>query len=216
MPPNTPRAGLEFDPSDPVQVAVKLTKLEGALAAAQQAFSQTANNLTQSMGALQTEVRAVADQVRDLAKISHKQDGHEAGLNRAFEAIRDLARETTRRFSDQAEDLEGWRSKYEAERDLWRSNHEADNRKTREKLILWNGVGLGFSMLSTVLVALLTYVYLGDKQVAADDRARIERQSYENHIRFERLDEQHSNAIRALEREVARLQQAQQRQAAER
>lgn len=216
MPPNTPRAGLEFDPSDPVQVAVKLTKLEGTLAAAQQAFSQTANNLTQSMGALQTEVRAVADQVRDLAKISHKQDGHEAGLNRAFEAIRDLARETTRRFSDQAEDLEGWRSKYEAERDLWRSNHEADNRKTREKLILWNGVGLGFSMLSTVLVALLTYVYLGDKQVAADDRARIERQASENHTRFERLDDQHSNAIRALEREVARLQQAHQRQAAER
>lgn len=209
-----PRTGLEFDPSDPVQVAVKLTQLEGAVAAAQQAFSQTATNLTQGMGALQTEVRAVAEQVRDLAKIGHKQDGHEAGLNRAFEAIRDLARETTRRFSDQAEDLEGWRSKYEAERDLWRSNHEADNRKTREKLILWNGVGLGFSMLSTVLVALLTYVYLGDKQVAADERARIERQSDDRHARLDRSDEQHNAAIRALERDVARLQQAQQRQAA--
>lgn len=165
---------LNFDPSDPLQVAVKITQMEGVLARAQEGFNVASQTMNQGMADLRTEIRAVSDQLKDLPKLANAQEGHGSGLERAFKAIENLANETNRSFRERDDDLDAWKERYEAERDRWRSTHEEDNRKTREKLILWNGVGLGISLLASALVGTVLYIYTGDKAAARDALARLE------------------------------------------
>lgn len=161
---------LNFDPSDPVQVAVKLVRLEEAHAALMERHGE-------ALRGVQAELRGVGDQLRDLTKLGSAQENHSAGLARAFEAIRALAEETRNGFSERDEGLESWKEK-----------HTAENQQTRERLILWNGVAMGISILATTLVALLVYVYVGDKQAAAGATARVEAKADRNGDRLQDVE----------------------------
>lgn len=145
-----------FDPTDPVQVAVKMARLEAEHTATTERFGQALLDV-------KTELRSVGDSLKDLAKLGSAQENHSSGLARAFEAIRALAEETRNGFSERDEGLESWKEK-----------HTAENQQTRERLILWNGVAIGISLLATTLVTMMVYIYVGDKQAAASATARVE------------------------------------------
>lgn len=210
-PPRGPRAmtpdkiaGMNFDPSDPIQVAVKVTQLEGALVRSQEAFTNTAGDLSRGIEGLRADLRGVADQLKELPKLATNQDNQNSGLGRAFKAIEELAQQTRASFADRDEDLDAWKARYEAERDRWRTAHEDDNRKTREKMILWNGVAIGFSLLASTLVGAGLYIYSGDKTAARENAARIERTHAADVARLEATINGRADANAAAIREMER------------
>lgn len=180
---------LNFDPQDPIQVAVKITQMEAAHLASQDRFNVTAANLNEGISGLRQEVRAMVDQLRDLSKLGHAQEGHSQGLARAFEAIEKLAKQTEQGFSERDDGLETWKEK-----------HVAENQQTRERLILWNGVATGVSLLATALVAIMVYVYTGDKAVAAANVARVEREAKEAAQKAQATADANAAAYREVER----------------
>lgn len=196
--------GLNFDPSDPIQVAVKVTQLEGALVRSQEAFNQTAGDLSRSINGLRSDFRNVADQLKELPKLATNQDNQNSGLARAFRAIEELAQQTRVSFADRDKDMEAWKERYEAERDRWRTAHEEDNRKTRERMILWNGVAMGISVIASALVSAILYIYVGDKAAARETTARLERTQAAEDARLETTINSRSNANEAAIREIER------------
>lgn len=163
-----------FDPTDPLQVAVKVTRLEDQLVRSQESFNHTAEALRDGVEGLRSDLRGVADQLKELPKLAAGQQSQDNGLGRAFKAIENLANETSTRFRERDQSLQTWCDDYEKERDRWRTSHEEDNRNTREKLILWNGVGIGISLLATTLVGTILYIYAGDKAAQREAVARVE------------------------------------------
>lgn len=198
----------DFDPSDPVQVAVKVTQLESAILGSQREFTRTAESLNDNVEGMREELKAVVKGLGELTRVNgdmhNAQTNQDRGLERAFAAIRELGESTRSRFTDAEEDLEAWKRRYEEERDRWRSAHEEDNRKTREKMILWSGIASGVSLLATTLVLVLLFIYTSDKAAAELDRRRIEQTTAATASRIESemraKTDADAKAIREIER----------------
>lgn len=140
------------DLSDPLQVAVKVTAFEGALALLSQQISQGLGNVQSQLSAMQGEMRETARKVADVAHTQHEFAAHSSGLDRLSKAIEAHVRE----FGE------------------WRKTHETDNRTVSDhvtgfrsalKLIAWVGV---------FIVALVVFTVQLQFDGAARDRMRIE------------------------------------------
>lgn len=198
----------DFDPKDPVQVAVKVSQLENAILGAQRAFNDTARNLGGSIDGMRDDLKSVSNRLGDIARLNAEihqaQNHHDRGLERAFTAIRELSETTKARFAEEEEDLESWKRRYEEERDRWRNAHEEDNRKTRERMILWSGVATGISLLAATLGLMTAFLYNSDKIAAETDRRRIEAQGQATASRIESemraKTDADAKAIREIER----------------
>lgn len=181
---------LDFDPSDPLQVAVKVVRMEEKL-------EHTASNLGKNVEGMRDDLRRVGDRIAEMnqrnAESHAAQLGHSSGLERAFAAIRELAETTSSRFESERDELEDWKRL-----------HEEDNRKTREKMILWSGIATGVSTLATTLITILIFVYNNDRTTAEQDRRRIEAEAKARAVQIE--NEMRANsasqarAIREVER----------------
>ncbi|QYW02134.1 putative membrane protein [Stenotrophomonas phage Sonora] len=152
MPPENTRGSAErFDPSDPIQVAVRMTELEMRL-----------------------------DNSLNIFRISI--DGLRGDLKEVLSAVR-----------SRDEDFE-----------TWRTAHEEDNRKTRERLIMWSGVATGISILATALVGAILAIYTGDKAALKQDFARLERTQATDATRIESNLNGRADANAAAIREIER------------
>lgn len=151
-----------FDPSDPVQVAVRITQLEGQIARSQDNFTQTAQDLNRNIEGMRNDVRAAVEEIRT----SH--------------------------------------SKRDGEWEDWRRTHEADNQKTRDQMVRWNGIAVGVSVLSTALMGTILTIYLGDKAVARENLARVERTQTAEIARLESNLNNRADTNAAAIREIER------------
>jgi hypothetical protein len=160
------------DLSDPLQVAVKITRMEGTLALLSQQVSQGLGNVTNQLGAMQGEMRDTNRKVGELAHAQHEFTSHSDGLNRLGKSIEDHVHE----FRE------------------WRKAHETDNRGVSDhvtgfrgalKLVAWAGV---------FVIALVVFTVQLQFDAASRDRLRIEGAHAADVLRLEKALDQLRNA----------------------
>lgn len=152
------------DLSDPLQVAVKVTAVEGTLALLSQQVSQGLGNVQSQLSALQAEQRENSKQISDLAVAMHALQAQSSGMERLALAIEQAA----------------------AENSAWRRNHESENRGVADavtgaraalKFVAWIG-----AFIVGLIVATVQIQFDG----TARDRMRLEQAHRDDVQRLER------------------------------
>lgn len=145
------------DLSDPLQVAVKITRIEGAVALLGQQVSQGLGNVTSQLSAMQGEMRDTNRKVGDLAHAQHESTALGTAIGEHVHEFRE-----------------------------WRKAHETDNRGVSDhvtgfrsalKLLAW---GMAF------LVALVVFTVQLQFDAASRDRLRIESTHASDMLRVEK------------------------------
>lgn len=187
------RDGLNFDPNDPLQVAVKITRMQEQLARTQEVFTETVAGFKQSMEGLRSDFRDVSAILRDIPKIVQQQDQQQAALDRAFNGLRGLRDDVNRKVERGEEDA----------KKAWEAQTERLN-KINTKLNVWTGVGMGLSLMSSLLIGTLIYIYRTEQSAAIQRTTAIEtRLQAQRDSDVRRLDEAQGET-RASVREMER------------
>lgn len=121
---------------DPLQVAVKVTAIEGQLAMLQQQVSGGLTNVSTQLAALQGEQRDMSKSLREVAITQHDMQAHSEGLERLARAI----------------------DRNSAEFSAWREKHEGENTKVSERVTTFKGMMVGFGIIASVLAAAMVYI----------------------------------------------------------
>lgn len=140
------------DLSDPMQMAVKVTAVEGTLALLQQQVSAGLGNVSSQLSSLQGELREVSKVTSEVARHQQAMESHSEGLNRAFGAIERYANE----FAG------------------WRERHESENKGVSNSVTTFRGVLIGFGVLASLVVAGVVWVVSEGFQREAEERAKLE------------------------------------------
>ncbi len=143
----------QFDPSDTMQVAIRMERQDGQLAAMQLAFTNMGQNFTSAIQGLQAEVRDVGIKLGTVSQLESDRQNHADGLSRAFEAIAKLS----------AMHEQAW-ERHVIQETIYRERVAAETAHTREKLMRWSGGSIASSVLIGTMVALVSWIYLTDKQ----------------------------------------------------
>lgn len=122
--------------SDPLQVAVKVTSIEGSLAVLTQQVSTGLGNLSSQLAAVQAEQRDQSKSLREVAITQHDMQAHSEGLERLSRAI----------------------DRNSGEFAAWREKHEGENTKVSERVTTFKGVMVGFGLLATLLAGAMVYI----------------------------------------------------------
>ena len=146
-----------------MHVALEITEQRGNLAMLAKETSTAIQNLTSSVNAMQGDLRHLSTQLGDVARLQQEHISHSEGLGRAFVAIEKLADE----FSG------------------WRKSHEQDNRVVSDRVTIFRGALIGFSLVSALLVSVGVWAYQRDEQVSAVERKRIEQEMAEKFAEFD-------------------------------
>jgi len=149
---------------DAAQQAVRLERMEGQHQLLAQRVSTGMENVTNTLNSMQVEIRGFGQKLTELAELRFSHDSNE----RAVEDIKRSLSEMNSRLEDWFDDYEErntvrWRQ-YEANRDAWRTQHEADNEKTkadlnaeirnvREVVIKYAGYSAAIGALGGVIIA---------------------------------------------------------------
>lgn len=149
--PGTGRPAVDL--SDPMQVAVKVTTIEGALALLSQQVSQGLGNVQSQLSALQGDMRENAKQLAELNSAQHEFQAHSTGLERLAEAI-----------EKSTEENHAWRRRHETE------NNEVSSSVQQAKGALWL---LSFAGLA--VAGLVVFTVQSQFDAATRDRQRIEK-----------------------------------------
>ena len=134
------------DPFDPAHVALRVVELASELEITRTALTNATQNMGSALRALQVDTRAIAQKMDNVTLLAARQETLDDEIERAFVAIKDLA-ETSR---------EKWDQHHSAE-STDRALRDQEIRSAREKLILWGGVGVGFSILAATLTAIVAW-----------------------------------------------------------
>lgn len=129
MPDKAPNLG------DPLQVAVKVTSIEGQLAMLQQQVSTGLTNVSSQLSALQGEQRDMGKSLREVAITQHDMQAHSEGLERLARAI----------------------DRNSAEFASWREKHEGENRGVSDRVTTFRGMMIGFGIVATLLASAVIY-----------------------------------------------------------
>ena len=153
------------DLSDPLQMAVKVTRIEGTLALMQQQATQGMGNMTNALASLQAELRELTHRLTDVASAQHDFAAQSAGLQQ-------ISRSIDAHIRDYGE---------------WRKVHESENRAVADhvtaargalKLVAWSGV---------FVIGLLVFTVQMQFNGAQRDRLRIEQQHATDVGRIEKM-----------------------------
>lgn len=138
---------------DVAQQAIDITELKGAQQLLAQQVKSSVDNVTSSLNNVQLEMRNVASKVSELAGLQHSHDSNSRAISEVKSSVSALGAKLETWFEDfETAQAHKW-EKHEQDRDAWRAAHEADNRRTREKIILWTGMGFSFLLLGGAIVS---------------------------------------------------------------
>jgi hypothetical protein len=144
--------GHHLDLRDPVNVAVKVTGLEGQVALMQQALSTGLSNVTSTLSAVQGEQQDLRREMARILESLHALKEHGSGLERLAQQIKDAGDG----FND------------------WRREHEKDNQAVLERVNVWRGVIIGVCILAGSLAASVIYIVQDGFSDARAEQARLE------------------------------------------
>lgn len=179
------KLGGNLDMSDPLQVAVKVTTVEGALALLAQQVSQGLGNVQSQLSALQADSRDNGKQIAAIVSSQHEVQAHSQGLERLSAAIERSTEENVQ----------------------WRRTHEAENRGVADavttakgalKLIAWSGV---------FIIGLVVFTVQMQFESAGRDRLRIEASHATDVQRLERRADKIESVQESREKRFQALEQ---------
>lgn len=170
------RASHAADLSDPMQVAVKVTAMEGALALLGQQVSQGLANVQSQLSALQGETRENTRQLALVAQAQAEFQAHSSGLDRLSAAI----------------------EKSTAENLKWREKHEMENREVADSVTSARGVTRFIAWVGVFIVGLVVFTVQMQFDGAAKDRMRIERSVRDDIQRLEKKMDQLEAGVEGL------------------
>ena len=136
----------ETNPFDPARLAMSLKETEGNVAQLQQQLTNATQNLGSAMQSIQVDIRSITNKMDNVTLVAAKQENMEDEIVRAFNAIKELA-DTSK---------EKWEEHHSTEKQD-KEKRDLEIRNSREKLILWGGVIGGFSVLASILTAIVAW-----------------------------------------------------------
>ena len=134
------------DKFDPAVIALQLQETKGDVQNLQQALANATQNLSSTLQSVQVDLRHISGKMDSMATLHARQETMDDEIERAFTAIRDLATSSKEKWDDHYEEQSGYRA-----------TRDTEIRASREKLILWGGVCLGFSILAATLTAIVAW-----------------------------------------------------------
>ena len=134
------------DKFDPAVIALALQETKGDVQNLQQALANATQNLGATMQSVQVDIRHISGKMDSMATLSARQETMDDEIERAFTAIEKLAESSKEKWDEHYADQNGYRS-----------TRDTEIRASREKLILWGGVCLGFSILAATLTAIVAW-----------------------------------------------------------
>lgn len=152
------------DLSDPMQVAVKVTAVEGTLALLAQQVSQGLGNVQSQLSALQGDMRDTTKQLASMVATQVEFQAHSTGMERLAKAIEDSTLENMR----------------------WREKHEAENRGVADSVTSARGVTRFIAWIGAFIVGLVVFTVQMQFDGAAKDRQRLEQAHRDDVGRLER------------------------------
>lgn len=162
------RASHAADLSDPMQVAVKVTAMEGALALLGQQVSQGLATVQSQLSALQGETRENTRQLALVAQAQAEFQAHSSGLDRLAVAI----------------------EKSTAENLKWREKHELENRSVADSVTSARSVTRFIAWIGVFIVSLVVFAVQMQFDGLAKDRLRIEQLHRDDIQRLEKKMDQ--------------------------
>lgn len=170
------RASHAADLSDPMQVAVKVTAMEGALALLGQQVSQGLANVQSQLSALQGETRENTRQLALVAQAQAEFQAHSSGLDRLAAVI----------------------EKSTAENIKWREKHELENRNVADSVTSARGVTRFIAWIGAFIVGLVVFAVQLQFDGLAEDRLRIEQLHRDDIQRLEKKMDQLEAGVEGL------------------
>jgi len=162
--PGTQKPAAAVDLSDPLQVAVKVTSVEGSLALLSQQVSQGLGNLQSQLSAMQGDMRAATDKLADLAATQHEIQAHSTGLDRLAKAIEESTKENME----------------------WRRVHEEKNSRVADSVTTARGAMWALGIAGGLVIGLVVFTVQMQFTSATQDRQRIEKAHNTDIDRIER------------------------------
>lgn len=170
------RASHAADLSDPMQVAVKVTAMEGALALLGQQVSQGLATVQSQLSALQGETRENTRQLALVAQAQAEFQAHSSGLDRLAVAI----------------------EKSTAENLKWREKHELENRSVADSVTSARSVTRFIAWIGVFIVSLVVFAVQMQFDGFAKDRLRIEQLHRDDIQRLEKKMDQLEAGVEGL------------------
>lgn len=134
------------DRFDPAHIVLRQAELEGNVNRVSDALVNATQNMGSALQSVQIDIRTIVGKMENLVTLGERQQRLDDEMERAFEAIEKLA-DTSK---------EKWNEHHAAESQA-KAVSDKEIRNAREKLILWGGVGIGFSMLAATVTLLVAW-----------------------------------------------------------
>lgn len=149
---------------EPAKQALLLQQVQHDHEMLAQRVTSGMENVTNTLGNVQLEVRALSQGIRDLAGLQHAHDANKESIDEMKRTVGELSTRLEGWFDDFDErNNKRWEA-HEADRNAWRREHEAENedamralsgeiRSVRETVIRVIAIGSALGTLSGVIVA---------------------------------------------------------------
>lgn len=177
-----------MDFRDPVDIATAIMEVSGATAMLQAQTRDSLNNMTNSMQAMQAELRAIANRTDQVISLQQDQKHHGQGLERAFAAIAELAESVRSGFENVRTEQEEYRSRRERDESRWRAEHIKENQATRDKVIWFSGAAAMISLMASLFAGVVMYYTNKADQLQTADRQRVEDIANDTAARVRRME----------------------------
>ena len=155
-------------PDKLLDAAVRMERLEGQQNLLAQQVKASLDAMTSALNTVQLETRAVTNKLGDVVSIQHSQDSNKNAIDEVKKSLGDLNTRLEEWFDDFDQRNQRRWEQYEANRDAWRREHEAQNendkrelerevRSVRETVIRWGGVVFGLGLVVTIATSVAIY-----------------------------------------------------------
>lgn len=144
--------------------------------------------MQQTMDSLRGEVRDMSRRLDGVTRLQAHHEQQSQGLDRAFQAIRELADSTRVGFDNMKSDHEDYRLRHEREESEWRERHVAENNKTRDRVVWFSGAAAMLSLVAASCVGLVLYYTDKAEVYQQRERDRLEQTVEDNTKRMHLLE----------------------------
>lgn len=144
------------DLKDPLQVAVKLTHLEGVMTNLQAGVAQTNQHLRSTLEAVQADIRKLTDTLQQYGTLQHTLNDNHESIKRVWRVLEER---------DKA-----WNDRW----DRFLEQQSTAHTSLRDRVMRVIYVGAGFSLAASVLAGTILFLYDRNESQAFADRTRID------------------------------------------
>lgn len=192
----------------PAEQAIRLERIEGDMRLLTQRVSSAMENVTNTLGSVQVEVRGVSAKVSELALLQGSHDSNKTSIEKVEKSVSELKAS-----------LESWFDDFEQKQDRKWRDHEAENessiremereiRSVRESLIRFVGFGSAVGTLASIVVGgFLWNLNYRFNDISADttkDSIRIEALAMSNRQLIEQMGREHGSELADIKLYLAR------------